>query len=222
MEAVEAVMVQHGLSPEQQALEWLRVGRSRPEGQWLEACLERAEALGDYLRREGELLARLGATAQSLHTLGRTLPPVETPAERHFEWLGDMHGIVGSVLADGIRELAAIDCISADSEQQAALRRGLGLLLNPSERSSRAPWVVWNADLDMLHYLIDSLWRMQLIHCAGGEREKWRTLSGFVVHRVKGRLSDHMRNNRCQNERKRATIDRAILHGLRSVMPAKR
>lgn len=213
--AVQSLMTTLGLTPGEQAVEWLRVGRSRPEPEWLECCLAAARRMAAVVEGEREVLEAVGGSVDLATGVSAPRQPVGELAERHFEWLGESRGITVDVLRDGIAALARQGYISPDASQQAALRRGLGVSLNAAERSSRAPWVRWLGESDALNYLVDSLWRMQLIHCPGGQRYKWQTLCGVFLHASGARYEPSIKSNRCGNAAKRATIDAALLDGLR-------
>ena len=216
-EAVQAVMTELRLSPAAQAVEWLRVGRSLPEPEWLELCNRAAHRMKDIVLGEQEVIDAVGGSEWFAEGGGQRAMPADTLADRQFEWLGERRGVTVEVLRDGIAALARQGFISPDAEQQAALRRGLGVAVNTAERTSRAPWVRWLGEGDALNYLVDSLWRMELIHCSGGQRYKWQTLCGVFLRSDGSRFSPSIKSNRCTNAAKRRSIDKAMLDGLRFV-----
>ena len=214
---MQSVMTELGLGPAAQAMEWLRVGRSLPEPQWMETCLAAARRMKAIVEGEREVLAGVGGSEWFAEGAGPAVEPVGEWAERQFEWLGERRGVTVEVLRDGIAALARQGYISPDAGQQAALRRGLGVTVNAAERTSRAPWVTWLGEGDALNYLVDSLWRMELIHCNGGQRYKWQTLCGVFLRSDGSRFSASIKSNRCTNAAKRRSIDAALLDGLRFV-----
>lgn len=216
-EAVQAVMTEIRLGPAAQAVEWLRVGHSLPEPDWLELCNRAAHRMRDIVLGEQEVLDAVGGSVWSAEGDERRTMPSDALADRQFEWLGERRGVTVEVLRDGIAALARQGFISPDAEQQAALRRGLGVAVNTAERTSRAPWVRWLGEGDALNYMVDSLWRMELIHCNGGQRYKWQTLCGVFLRSDGTRFSPSIKSNRCTNAAKRRTIDAALLDGLRFV-----
>ena len=213
-EAVQAVMTSLRLSPSAQAVEWLRVGRSLPEPDWLEVCQAAARRMQAIVEGEREVLESVGGGEWFAEGAEPREMPSGRLAERQFEWLGERRGVAVESLRGGIANLARQGFISPEAEQQAALRRGLGVTLNAAERTSRAPWVVWLGEGDALNYMVDSLWRMELIHCNGGQRYKWQTLCGVFLRSDGSRFTPSIKSNRCTNEKKRRIIDAALLNGL--------
>ena len=214
---VQHVMTLRGLDASAQAYEWLRLGRSYPEPSWMERCVAQARHMAELVRGEQEVLTVVGGSVDlSAGATGRRYPTGPL-AERQFEWLGDRRGVPVEVVRDGIAQLAARGFVSRDAEQQAALRRGLGLTVNAAERSSRAPWVRWMGEGDALNYLVDSLWRLELIHCTGGQRYKWQTLCGVFLRSDGSRFEPSIKSNRCTNNAKRRAVDEAMLGALRFI-----
>lgn len=212
---VQRVMTLRGLDASAQACEWLRLGRVYPEPEWMERCVARARRMAALVRGEQEVLEVVGGSVDlSTAMAGRRFPSGPL-AERQFEWLGDRRGVPVEVVRDGIAQLAARGFLSRDAEQQAALRRGLGLTVNAAERSSRAPWVRWMGEGDALNYLVDSLWQLELIHCTGGQRYKWQTLCGVFLRSDGSRFEPSIKSNRCTNNAKRRAVDEAMLGALR-------
>lgn len=216
--AVRRRLAEHRTPPEQQSALWLDLWRQWPDPVWGEQCLAEAERV-DRLVRRARSLALSPAVATPA---GQPLAP-PSPASvprRHYVWLGDRLGIRADHLRDGIARLAAAGMIGSDRAQQDALRRGLGLAVNDTERASDAPWVVWLGPTDMLWLLIDGLWQLELITCAGGRQQKWATACALFL-RPDGTLYDHtLRNSRCTNPEKVAVMERALLGGLRFLVAA--
>ena len=173
--------------------------------------------MGEALQEERAILGLLGGGVGNVSADTGVRRPADGLAERHFEWIGGRKRVALDVVRDGITALARSGFIGDDAVQQAALRRGLGIALNPAERSSRAPWVYWMGGADGLHYLISSLWDMELIYCSGGVRDKWETLCGVFLRPDGSRYERKIRGCRCRSETKRSTIDEAMLNGLRFV-----
>lgn len=217
VEEAQRVMTLRGLDAAEQAREWLRLGRDYPEPDWMELCVAQARRMAELVRGEQEVLAVVGTGGNlALSGAGRRMPAGPL-AERQFEWLGDRRGVPVEVVRDGIAQLAARGFVSRDAEQQAALRRGLGLTVNAAERSSRAPWVRWMGEGDALNYLVDSLWRLDLIYCTGGQRYKWQTLCGVFLRSDGSRFEPSIKSNRCTNHAKRRAMDEAMLGALRFI-----
>ena len=212
---VQRVMTQHGLSFAEQAGEWLRLARQWPEPSWIERCMAAAERMTALVERERAVEAVLGTDVDLAMAVDGRRRPRSAWAERQFEWLGERRGVPVEVVRDGIERLAARGFLSREAEQQAALRRGLGLALNATERSSRAPWVRWTGEGDALNYLVDSLWQMELIYCSGGQRYKWKTLCGVFLRSDGSCFEPSIKSNRCGNREKRKAVDEAMLDGLR-------
>jgi hypothetical protein len=142
--------------------------------------------------------------------------PTTPTAERHFVWLGDRFSISVDSLRNGISHLAEAGLIASDHEQQTAFRRCLGVALNEQERTSNQPWVRWIGPFDMLNYLIESLWQLQLIYFPGGNREKWKTLCLSVLQ-PDGTffVTSNIKSNRCTNPEKIRILDHALLDSMR-------
>lgn len=217
VEAVQSLLTAQGLDAAEQAREWLRVARRRPDPAWMELCMAQAERMTALVQRERAVLDAVGGSEGFAEGGGGRRQPAGPLAERRFEWLGDCRGIPLEVLRDGVGELARRGFIAPDADQQAALRRGLGVAVNAAERTSRAPWVRWLGEADALNYLVDSLWRMELLHCAGGRRYKWQTLCGVFLRADGSCFEPSIKGNRCLNAAKRRQIDDAILEPLRFV-----
>ena len=220
--AVQRLMTEQGLTPEVQVEEWLRLARQRPEPQWMADCYEQSERMMALLQREAALrqsiLARVNLP-QSEAASPKPLPPL---AERHFEWLGDRYGVPVDVLRAGIVALSRVGFISTDSEQQEAMRLALGFYVNREESSVQQPWVRWLPDADALNYLVQRLWKLELIHCPGGERNKWFTLRGAFLRADGGRFEPSIKNNRCTNPLKQREVDRALVSPLQHFVEAAR
>ena len=209
---VQRVMTAHGLSAAEQGQEWLRLMHSHTEPEWMEECVRRAGRMADLVRAEREVREVIGGRVECASGgVGRRMPQ-EALATRHFEWLGEERKVRVDLVRTAIGSLARMGYISGDGEQQAALRRGLGIAVNEAERTSRAPWVRWLGDADVLNYLVDSLWKRGLIYCSGGQRQKWNTLCEVFV-RADGSLyeSSLMKSNRCTNAAKRTMVDRTVM-----------
>lgn len=218
VEAVQSVMTAAGLDAAGQAREWLRLAHRRPVPSWMEECTSQAERMRDLVQRERAVLAAVGGGVD-LELAGSVRQrPAEPCATSHFEWLGERYGVPLEVLRDAIAALARLGFIAPDADQQAALRRALGVAVNSAERTSRAPWVRWMGGADALHYMVGSLWDMGLLFCAGGQRDKWKTFCGAFVD-ADGRCfnKENIRSYRCRNAAKRRVIDEAILNPLRFV-----
>ena len=140
-------------------------------------------------------------------------------ADAHFVWLGDRHGVLVDHLRDGIAALAAAGLIAAD--QQEALRRALGLCVNEVERRTPVEPVVWLGPVDMLWLLVDELWALELITCAGGRQQKWRTACAVFLRADGRRFGLTLKNSRCTNTAKRDLMERALLGGLRRLVAGR-
>lgn len=217
-EAVQRVMTQHSLPAGEQAREWLRLSHAYADPGWMELCRQRARRMAEAVQEEREIMAMLGGSVDFASAEGGRKRPSGELAERHFEWLGARKRVPLEVVRDGITALARCGFIGDDADQQAALRRGLGIAVNGVERSSRAPWVRWMGTDDALNYLVDSLWKMELIYCSGGPRDKWKTLCGVFLRADDTCYETNIKGCRCRNETKRSTIDEAMLNGLRFVI----
>lgn len=214
---VQRVMTAHALSAGEQAREWLRLSHAFVEPAWMELCRRNARRMAEAVREEREIVEMLGGSVDFAVAGEGRRRPADGLAERHYEWLGARHKVPLEVVRDGITALARCGFIGDDSEQQAALRRGLGIAVNGAERNSRAPWVRWMGTDDALNYLIDSLWAMELIYCSGGRRDKWKTLCGVFLRADGSCYEPTIKGCRCRNAAKRTTIDEAILNGLHFV-----
>ena len=215
VEAVQALLTARGLTAAEQAREWLAVGRSLAEPQWMQLCTAQAEAMADLVEREHAVLKKLEACGKAALGEPRVVTAADAPTERQFTWLGESRGTMLGVLRDGIAHLAESGFIARDADQQAALRRALGVSVNAAEAAARGPWVRWTAEADALNYLVESLWQMELIGCQGGRRYKWQTLCGAFLHADGRRFEPSIKNNRCTNPAKREVMDTALLDGLR-------
>lgn len=211
---VQRVMTRRGLSATAQAREWLRLEHQYAEPRWMRLCVEQARAMAALVQAEREVEAVVGSVKDAEGGESRRRPSSPL-AERHFEWLGSRSGVQVAMVRGGIENLARKGYVSPDAAQQAALRRGLGIALNSEERTTQAPWVLWLGEGDALNYLIDSLWRMQLIHCSGGQRYKWQTLCGVFLRSDGTCFESGIKSNRCTNNEKRRIIDAAFLNALR-------
>ena len=216
VEVVRRLMADSGVPPEEQVGLWVGLWRQWPDPGWGEQCMAEAERVEALLKRAAALAhtAHGGTVAQA--PAAAAMDKVFTPfAERHFVWLGERKGLTTEILRNGIAGLARIGMIRSDRGQQDALRRGLGLTLNDAERNSDAPWVDWLGPADMLARLVDRLWEMDLITCAGGRQQKWRTATG-VFRRADGTRYDlTLRNSRCTDSGKLSLLDEALFSGLR-------
>lgn len=215
-EEVQRVMTRNNLSYKAQGREWIRLSHEYRDPAWGVECRRRAQEMVKALAEEKELLAVLGDSVEFASTAKGTGGPPDKYATRHFEWLGRQKKVPVEVVRDGIERLARSGFISIDMAQQEALRRGLGITSNATERSERAPWVYWLGGDNGLHYLVTSLWNMGLIYCSGGERDKWEVVCGVFCH-CDGEpyLRERIKCCYCHNPRKRKAIDEAILDGLK-------
>lgn len=214
---LQRVMTDHRLSLEEQMSLWRSFYRQWPDPEWARVCLEHAREIKTLLDLDKALFP---GTVNSATTPAVSDTPLSPTAERHFVWLGDRYAIGVDSLRNGIQHLAESGLIASDLDQQTALRRCLGLTLNENERSSDPPWVLWLGPSDMLNYLIDTLWQLGLIHCAGGNRQKWQTLCGAFLRADGTRFATSIKSNRCTNPEKIKTLDHALLgplHLLKSV-----
>lgn len=201
--AVRRRLAEMRMTPERQVGYWLELWRRWPEAECGELCLAEAERLMALLRREREVRDALGSVGEEAR---EAVPAAGSLAERHFVWLGGESGVRAEHLRDGIARLSAAGLIDADREQQEALRRGLGLWVNDTERHSAAPWVRWLGPVDMLWLLVEGLWQMGLVTCAGGRQQKWRTALGVFLRPDGRRLGANLRNSRCTNAEKKAVM----------------
>lgn len=208
--AVRRLFVERRTPPEQQKELWMSLWRQLPDPEWGERCMAEAERVDSLLRRAAALRGTPLPAAD-----GQQGVAVPMAAERHFVWLGDRLGLRVEHLRDGIEGLARIGMIGTDQGQQDALRRGLGLTVNDDERQTAAPWVVWLGPADMLAHLVDSLWDLGLVTCAGGRQQKWRTATGVFLRADGTRYDLSLKNSRCTNSEKLKLMERAMLGGLR-------
>lgn len=217
--SVREAMISHKMDARQQALEWRRLAAQYADPDWMEECIAMSEKMVRLWQRECEIDRALGQSENCATGADGRKRPLSPLAVSHFEWLGDRQGsdcqVQASTLRGGIANLAEKDYISRDQEQQDAMRRGLGLALNAGERSSQAPWVIWLGDGAALNYIIDSLWRMGLIHCSGGQKRKWQTLCGIFLRSDGTLFTPAIKSNRCTNKALRSQLDRAFLNALR-------
>lgn len=209
---LQRFMTVRRLPLEEQMALWRSFYLQWPDPEWARICLGRARDIQSLLALDRSLFPGSVDSASSAAVSDRPLSPT---AERHFVWLGDRYSIGVEPLRDGISRLAEAGLIASDRDQQAALRRCLGLALNEQERSSNPPWVLWIGPADMLNHLVDTLWQLQLIHCAGGNRLKWQTLCGAFLRADGSRFPASIKSNRCTNPEKLRTLDRALLDALR-------
>lgn len=209
---LQQVMTRQHLSLEEQMALWRSFYRQWPDPEWARTCLSRAREIKSLLDLERNLFPD---SVDSASPAVASQKPSSPTVERHFVWLGDRYAIGVEPLRDGIARLAAAGLLASDRDQQAALRRCLGLALNEQERSSDPPWVLWLGPADMLNHLVDSLWQLGLIHCAGGNRLKWQTLCGAFLRADGTRFPASIKSNRCTNAEKIKTLDRAILGSMR-------
>lgn len=220
--AVRQLFCERRTPPEQQKELWMTLWLQWPDPEWGEICVAEAERMERLLRRMAAMEGGAGVPVQTEEAVARrevqrkvAVVPDSRLAERHFVWLGERHGLRVEHLRDGIEGLSRIGMIGSSRSQQEALRRGLGLTVNDVERQSDAPWVVWLGPADMLAHLVDSLWEMELITCAGGRQQKWRTATGMFLRADGTRYDLSLKNSRCTNAEKLALLERAFLGGLR-------
>lgn len=226
--AVRQLMADGQVAPEEQVRLWTGLWRQWPDSDWGEQCLAEAERVQSLLRREATLAqsAHMAAASEAAPSpaaetvIGAPAGELPALAERHFVWLGADRGLRSEHLRDGVAGLARIGMIHSDRAQQDALRRGLGLAVNDEERSHRAPWVDWLGPVDMLAHLVDSLWDMGLITCAGGQQEKWNTAIRMFRKADGSRYRRTIRNSRCTDPDKLRLLDEAILGSLRFYLGA--
>ncbi len=211
-DVLQRFMTRRHLPLEEQMALWRGFYRQWPDPEWARICLSRARDIKALLALEQNLFP---GSVDSASTVVEAEKPLSATVERHFVWLGDRYAIGVEPLRDGISRLAAAGLIASDRDQQTALRRCLGLALNEQERSSDPPWVLWLGPSDMLNHLVDTLWQLGLIHCAGGNRLKWQTLCGAFLRADGSRFPASIKSNRCTNREKIKTLDRAILDSLR-------
>ena len=207
--AVRRLFAEQRTPYEQQKALWVDLMKQWPDREWGESCLAEAEGVEQLLRRAVVLGVLPPADVD-----GRTPVPVDSLAERHFVWLGDSTDLRTEHVRDGMEGLARIGMIGAGSQQE-ALRRGLGLMLNEVERTTAAAWVVWLGPADMLAHLVNSLWDLGVITCAGGRQQKWRTATGFFLRADRTRFDLSLKNSRCTNAAKLDLLEKAFIGPLR-------
>lgn len=212
--AVRRLFAEQRTPPERQVVLWRSLWRQWPDAAWGEVCVAEAERVQELLRREAALAATPDAAAAPSVPMSSV-----TVADAHFIWLGDRHGVLVDHLRDGIAALAAAGLVAAD--RQADLRRALGLAVNDAERRSVTAPVPWLGPVDMLWLLVDSLWELGLITCAGGRQQKWRTATAVFRRADGSRFDLTLKNSRCTNAAKRDLMERALLGGLRRLVGAK-
>ena len=118
---VQRIMCERGLSPAEQAQEWLRLMRRHAEPEWMELCMRSAERMAALVRAEREVQAVVGTTVDSASGGEGRRMPSEGLAPRHFEWLGAQQGVRVDLVRTAISSLVQMGYIGSDAEQQAAL-----------------------------------------------------------------------------------------------------
>lgn len=211
---VRRLFAEQRTAPERQVALWVALWRQWPDSLWGESCLAEAERVQELLRREAALTVGAPAVAASSSSVSSVVT-----ADAHFVWLGDRHGVLVDHLRDGIAALAAAGLIGAD--RQGDLRRALGLCVNDVERRTAASPVPWLGPVDMLWLLVDELWNLGLITCAGGRQQKWRTATAVFRRPDGSRFDLTLKNSRCTNVAKRDLMERALLGGLRRLVGTK-
>ena len=211
-DVLQRFMTRKRIPLEEQMALWRSFYRQWPDPEWTRICLRRVRDIKSLLELDRKLFP--DSVDSAIPAMVRQ-KPLSSTVERHFVWLGDRYAIGVEPLRDGISRLASAGLIASDRDQQTALRRCLGLALNEQERSSDPPWVLWLGPADMLNHLIDTLWQLDLIHCAGGNRLKWQTLCGAFLRADGSRFTPSIKSNRCTNAEKLKTLDRAILDAMR-------
>ena len=206
------------MSPADQVSNWISVANQLPDPAWMEECLQRAEVMGAFLQREQQLNSLVQQCAQSVPTVRPAEMPPSALAENHFYWLGNDTTVHADTLRGCINAIAMQGYISLDQSQQEAMRRSLGMAIGEAERHSQAPWVIWMGEIDVLCYIIQSLWQLGLLNCMGGESQKWNTLRGAYLRPDRRRLPETLRNNRIKNEHKRREIDRIFVNPLQRTL----
>lgn len=202
---VRRLLADQRTPPERQPAIWIDLWRQWPDPLWGEVCIAEAERVQSLLLRTAALQSQ-----STNSTPDSSLTPSPDP---HFVWLGDRRGILVDHLRDGIAELAAQGLIAAD--RQAEFRRALGLSVNDAERRTPAAPVPWLGPVDMLCFLVDELWNLGLITCAGGRQQKWRTACATFLRPDGTTFGLTLKNSRCTNPAKRALLESALLGGLR-------
>lgn len=211
--AVRRLFSEQGTPPERQMELWRTLWRQWPDTVWGEVCISEAERLKSLLQREAALF---DTDIPEAPEHPETSKPMEFSADAHFVWLGGRHGILVDRLRDGIAALAAMGLIAADRQDD--LRRALGLAVNDAERRSLTPQVPWLGPVDMLWYLVDTLWELGLITCAGGRQRKWRTATAVFLRPDGTPFDLTLKNSRCTNPVKRDLMERAFLGSLRHLV----
>ncbi len=194
---------------------WQGFARDYPVAGWVRECQAQIRLLFELCDEARRISTRI----DSASSVPAPVQPLGTPAERHFLWHGDRMGITVDILRDGIQNLALKGIIHNSEVQRRALRIGLGLTLNADERTLAPQWVVWLGHDDMLRHMIDTMWNLDVISCAGGQREKWNTLCGLFVRSDGSRYKRKIKTNICTNPDKLRLLDTAILDSLR--LPVK-
>ena len=213
--AVRRCFAEEGTPPERQVALWRALWRQWPDPLWGEVCIAEAERVKALLQRESALAEAAEAPVASAAGAAPAVRAV-APQGAHFVWLGERHGVLVDHLRDGIAALAAAGLVAADRQDD--LRRALGLSVNEVERRTPVTPVAWLGPVDMLWLLVDTLWELGLITCAGGRQQKWRTATA-VFRRADGTpFGLTLKNSRCTNAAKRAMMERALLGGLRRLV----
>lgn len=211
---VRRCFAEEGTPPERQAELWRALWRQWPDPFWGEVCVAEAERVEALLRREAALKAN---SFNSLNLCSEHKPPAVVEGA-HFVWLGDRRGVLVDHLRDGIAALAAAGLVGADRQDD--LRRALGLCVNDVERRTPVEPVPWLGPVDMLWLLVDTLWELGLITCAGGRQQKWRTACAVFRRADGSAFGLTLKNSRCTNRAKRDLMERALLGGLRRLVAA--
>lgn len=199
-------MVKHRVPIEQQKTLWLDFYQQLPSIEWAEQCMQQAERIERLLERQ----RLLTGTPQPM-------APLPDHALKQFVWQGDRYGITHADLRERIVNLSKYGMISSDVSQREAMRRGLGMCVNETERTSTFPWVVWLSDSDVLTFLIEGLWSMNLIYCVGGQHQKWNTLCGIFLHADGSRFRPSIKSSRCKSKEKMLLLHNTFLGGLHSL-----
>ena len=204
---VRRCFAEAGTPPERQVALWTALWRQWPDPIWGEVCLAEAERVKELLRREAELTGTCPEGGDAKASVALTVQ------SNHFVWLGDRRGVLVDHLRDGIAALAAAGLVAPDRQDD--LRRALGLTVNDMERRSPLVPVPWLGPVDMLWLLVDTLWELGLITCAGGRQQKWRTACAAFRRADGSPFGLTLKNSRCPNAAKRELMERAVLGGLR-------
>ena len=208
---VRRCLAEEGTPPEQQPELWMALWRQWPDPLWGEVCIAEAERVAALLRREAALSAPVPQGDVSAGQGGGN-----APVDPHFVWLGDRRGVLVDHLRDGIAALAAAGLVAADRQDD--MRRALGLTVNEVERRTAVSPVPWLGPVDMLSLLVDTLWDLGLITCAGGRQQKWRTATAVFRHADGSPFKLTIKNSHCTNAAKCDLMERAILGGLRRLV----